>query len=54
MELENIWAYGLLEEVKRDALRKMDGMKPDQKVYKELLYILKYKGKADSEAVIFP
>jgi len=33
MEFEKMRAYGLLEEVKKDALRKVDGMKPDRLVY---------------------
>ncbi len=52
MKLENIWSYGLLEDVKRDALRKADGEKPAVQVYAAVKQILDLDRLAAKEGLL--
>ena len=52
MKPENIWAYGLLEDVKRDAIRKADGKKPTVQVYAAIQQILQLDRWACKEGLL--
>lgn len=52
MKPENIWAYGLLEDVKRDAVRKADGKKPTVQVYAAIQQILQLDRWARKEGLL--
>lgn len=53
MKTENVWAYSLLEDVKRDAVRKAGGEKPDVQVYAAIQQIIQLDRWAFKEGLLF-
>lgn len=52
MKQEKMWAYGLMEEVKRDAFQKAEGKEPDVQVYAAVLQMVELERLAEKEGIL--